>query len=290
MPRAGNNDMEAPGPGAKPLTRDPLHPPDGEANHPSLPPATGPAAEAPPFSEPTSFGGASFGDTDWWVISRAGRPELPQADAARASLCETYWHSVYWFIRRTGQGHEDAQDLTQEFFARVLRLNCVHAAAREKGKFRTYLLTMLKRFLADEWDRLHRQKRGGGVAPLSLDGGNTEFFRLHEPADTRTPDKEFDRLWAESLLRQTFERLEQEYAAAGKPHLFAELKSYVTCDTDASCAATAQRLKMTVSNLKVTVHRLRQRYKELLRAEVARTATSEAEVEEELRDLYAALH
>ena len=107
-------------------------------------------------------GGASFGDTDWWVVRKAGQPELPQADAARASLCRTYWHPVYWYVRRIGHGHEDAQDLTQEFFARLLERNYVQAAAAEKGKFRTYLLTMLKRFMADQWDRSHRQKRGGG--------------------------------------------------------------------------------------------------------------------------------
>ena len=238
---------------------------------------------------PTPGGGALFGDTDWWVVSKAGHPELPQADAARASLCQTYWHPVYWYIRRTGYGHEDAQDLTQNFFARVLERNSMQAADREKGRFRSYLLLLLKRFLADEWDRIHRQKRGGGVPALSLDGGSTEFFCRHEPADPRTPDKEFDRLWAELLLKQTLDRLEQECVAAGKYTLFQELKAYVTCETEATCDATAHRLEMTVTNLKVTVHRLRERYRELLRAEIARTAATAAEVEEELQDLYAAL-
>jgi RNA polymerase sigma-70 factor (ECF subfamily) len=237
-----------------------------------------------------SGGGAAFGDTDWWVVSQAGRPELPQADAARASLCRAYWHPVYWYARRLGHRHEDAQDLTQEFFTRFLKANYVQAAAREKGKFRTYLLMMLKRFLADEWDRTQRQKRGGGVPTISMDGGNTEFFRQHEPADSRTPDQLFDRVWAESLLQQALERLEQKYGAAGKKQVFQELKAHVTCEAETTCAATAQKLGVTVSNLKVTVHRLRQRYRELLRAEIARTAATEVEIEEELRDLYAALH
>ena len=233
--------------------------------------------------------GASFGDTNWWTVRKAGRPELPEADAARSSLCRTYWYPIYCYIRGLGHGPEDAQDLTQEFFARLLKKNYVQAAAQEKGKFRSYLLMMLKRFLADEWDRTQRQKRGGGVAALSLDGGNTEFLCRHEPADTTTPDKLFDRLWAESLLQQALEWLEQECVAAGKKELFQELKAHVTCDTEATCAGSARKLGMTVSNLKVTAHRLRQRFRELVRAEIARTAATEAEVEEELRDLYAAL-
>ena len=179
--------------------------------------------------------------------------------------------------------------MTQKFFARLLEKNYVQAPAAEKGKFRTYLLTMLKRFLADEWDRSHRQKRGGGTPAISIDAVGTEFFHRRELADETTPDKAFDRAWAESLLQQALERLEQESADAGKDKVFQELKPFVTCDSEATCAVTAERLGMTVSNLKVTVHRLRQRYRELLRAEIARTAATEAEVEEELRDLYAAL-
>jgi RNA polymerase sigma-70 factor (ECF subfamily) len=236
-----------------------------------------------------SGGGAVFGDTDWWVVRKAGQPELPQADAARASLYRTYWHPVYWYVRRVGHRHEDAQDLTQDFFARLLERNYVQAAAREKGKFRTYLLTMLKRFLADEWDRAHRQKRGGGTPTISLDAVGTEFFRRHELADETTPDKVFDRTWAESLLQQVLERLEQESAATGKEKIFQELKPFVTWDSEVTCAVTAERLGMTVSNLKVTVHRLRQHYRELLRAEIARTAATPEEVEEEICDLYATL-
>ena len=233
--------------------------------------------------------GASFDDTNWWTVREAGRPELPQADAARTSLCRAYWYPIYSYVRGLGYRPEDAQDLTQEFFARLLKMNYLQAAAQEKGKFRSYLVMMLKRFLADQRDRAHRQKRGGGVPTISMDGGHTEFFCRHEPADARTPDKIFDRLWAESLLQQALERLEQECVAAGKQTVFQELKAHVTCEAETTCAATARKLGMTVSNLKVTVHRLRQRYRELLRAEIARTAATEAEVEAELRDLYAAL-
>jgi RNA polymerase sigma factor (sigma-70 family) len=234
--------------------------------------------------------GASFDDTNWWTVREAAKPEWPQSDAARTSLCRAYWYPCYCYIRGMGHSPEDAQDFTQEFFARLLKMNYLQAAAREKGKFRSYLLMMLKRFLADQWDRTQRQKRGGGVPTLSLDGGHTEFFCRHEPADSRTPDKVFDRLWAESLLQQALARLEQECAAAGKQPLFEQLKAHITCETEETCAESARKLGMTVSNMKVTVHRLRQRYRELLRAEIAQTAASEAEVEEELRDLYAALH
>jgi RNA polymerase sigma factor (sigma-70 family) len=233
--------------------------------------------------------GASFDDTNWWTVREAGKPELPEADAARTSLCRTYWYPIYCYVRGLGHTTEDAQDLTQEFFARLMKMNYLQAAAQEKGKFRSYLLLMLKRFLADQWDRTQRQKRGGGTTTLSLDGGNTEFFRRHEPADPTTPDRVFDRLWAESLLQQALERLEQECAAAGKKEQFEELRAHVTCETETTCAVTAAKLGMTVSNLKVTVHRLRERYRALLRAEIARTAATEAEVEEELRDFYAAL-
>jgi RNA polymerase sigma factor (sigma-70 family) len=232
---------------------------------------------------------ASFDDTNWWVVREAGRPDLPQADAARTSLCRTYWYPIYSYVRGLGYHPEDSRDLTQAFFARLLEMNYVQAAAREKGKFRSYLLMMLKRFLADQRERTQRQKRGGGMPEISLDGGHTEFIRRHEPADSRTPDKMFDRLWAESLLQQALERLEQECAAAGKKGRFEELKAHVTCETETTCAATARKLGMTVGNLKVTVHRLRQRYRELLRAEIARTTATGAEIEEELRDLYAAL-
>ena len=233
--------------------------------------------------------GASFDDTNWWVVREAGRPKLPEAEAARASLCRTYWYPIYCYVRGLGHSPEDAQDLTQGFFARLLKMDYVQAAVREKGKFRSFLLMMLKRFLADQWDRTQRQKRGGGAPTLSLDGGHTEFFRRHEPAHTTTPDKVFDRLWAESLLQQALEWLERESVAAGKKELFEELKVHVTCESETTCAATARKLGMTVSNLKVTVHRLRQRYRELLRAEIARTASNKEEVEEDLQDFYAAL-
>ena len=233
--------------------------------------------------------GGSFDDTNWWVVDKAGHPEMPQADEARASLCRTYWYPAYCYIRGLGHGREDAQDLTQEFFTRLLEKNYVQAAAAEKGKFRSYLLMMLKRFLADQWDRAHRQKRGGGTPTISIDAVDTEFFRRRELADETTPDRVFDRAWAESLLRQALERLQQELAAAGKEKHFQELQPFVTCDSEVTCSATAERLGMSVSNLKVTVHRLRQRFRELVRAEIARTAATEAEVEGELRDLYAAL-
>lgn len=172
--------------------------------------------------------GTWFDDTNWSMVRKAGHPELPQADAARANLCRTYWRPIYSYVRGLGHSHEDAQDLTQEFFARLLKKNSVQTAALEKGKFRSYLLAMLKRFLADQWDRTHRQKRGGGLTPVSLNEGDTEARQRNEPADPQTPDALFDRAWAEGVLDQALERLEHECAAHGKAALFRELRSFVT--------------------------------------------------------------
>ena len=230
-----------------------------------------------------------FDETNWWVVDKAGHPDQPQAEEARALLCRTYWYPVYGYICRLGHTHQDAQDLTQEFFARVLEKNYLQAAAAEKGRFRSFLLLLLKRFLADEWDRARRQKRGGGVPMVSLDAADTRFLRRQEFAEATTPDKAFDLAWAESLLRHALESLEQELAAAGKEATFRELKACLTGDNEVTCAATAERLGMSVSNLKVTVHRLRARLRDLVRAEIANTANSPEEVEAEVRDLYAAL-
>lgn len=230
-----------------------------------------------------------FDDTNWSVVRRAGQPELPQADAARANLCRTYWHPIYHYIRSFGHGHEDAQDLTQAFFARFLEKNYVRPAALEKGKFRTYLLTMVKRFLADEWDHAHCQKRGGGLTPVSINAGDTEIRARNEPVDPLSPDKLFDRAWVESLLEQALADLEQECSAAGKGKTFQELRAFVTCDSEVTYTEEARKLGLTVSNLKVTVHRLRQRLRELLRVEIAKTARTSEEVDEELRELYGAL-
>jgi RNA polymerase sigma-70 factor (ECF subfamily) len=231
----------------------------------------------------------SFEHTNWFTVKEAGTPASPANDAARTSIYNIYWQSIYFYIRRMGQGPEDAQDLAQEFFARLFEKNYLQSADREKGKFRSFLLTMLKRFLADEWDRAHRQKRGGGMQFIPLDAQDTEFRYRAEPHNDETPETLFERRWAASLLEQVLKRLEEECAAEGKSAVFQELKPFLTNEQESSCAEAARKLGITENNLKVTVHRLRHRCRELLREEIARTATSSSQVDEEIQDLFAAL-
>jgi RNA polymerase sigma factor (sigma-70 family) len=229
-----------------------------------------------------------FGETDWWVISKAGRPNTPGADAARDNLCQMYWWPVFFYVRRLGYCSEDAQDLTQAFFSCVLEKNYVRGAVPEKGKFRSFLLVMLKCFLADQRDRTHRQKRGGGNQVISLDSGDTAFRSRIEPADELTPEKAFERTWADSLLSYALDRLEEEMAATGKKADFQQLKPLVCCESEETHAVVARRLQWSEANVKVTVHRLRRRLGELLRAHIAKTAATPDEVEEEIRDLFSA--
>lgn len=232
---------------------------------------------------------APFDDTDWWVIREAGRLESLEVETARANLCRTYWRPIYRYIRKLGYSHEDAQDQTQAFLARCLEKNYVLAACREKGRFRTFLLTLLKRFLADQWDRAHCQKRGGDTTPMSLNDADTAFLRRGLPADGLTPDKLIDRAWAESLLTVVLTRLAQESANGGWETRFQAVRPFVIGEREVAYAEAARKLGLAAGNLKVLVHRLRRRYRKLLRDEIARTARSPAEVEEAIRDLCAVL-
>src|SRR5262245_565564 len=232
---------------------------------------------------------ASFEDTNWFTVRQTASPPSAQTDTARASFCQTYWYPIYFYIRRLGHNPEDAQDFTQEFFARICEKNSLRTADREKGKFRSFLLILLKRFMADEWDRNRRLKRGGGQAPVSLDAQDTDFFHRSEPADEFTPEKAFERRWAAALMAQVLKRLQEECAAAGKTEIFHELRTFLSGEEKIPVAEAAQKLAMTENNLKVTIHRLRQRYRELLRSEIAGAGATPEEVEEEIRGLFAAL-
>jgi len=231
-----------------------------------------------------------FVPTRWSMVRAAGERGSPQSDEALAKLCQTYWYPLYAYVRRSGHEAEDAQDLTQAFFARLLEKNYIALAAQEKGKFRSFLLTALKRFIITEWSRANCQKRGGGKEILSLDETNTENRYLAEPADEQTPEKAFEHRWAMTLLEQVLNRLQAEFVAVGKAKAFEELKIYLTAEkSEISSAEIAQKLGMTPGALKVAVHRLRHRYAELLRMEIAETVDSPAEVEEEIHHLFAAL-
>jgi RNA polymerase sigma-70 factor (ECF subfamily) len=211
-----------------------------------------------------------------------------QARKALAHLCETYWYPLYAFVRREGHAPDDAQDLTQEFFARLLEKNWLEAVDREKGKFRSFLLAAVRHFLANEWDRAHRLKRGGGVNIVSLDAQTAEDRYALEPADSMTADRIFERRWALTLLEQVLAGVRREFVAAGRETLFEELKVALT-GGKVPYAEVAARLNLSEGAVRVAVHRLRVRYRELLRAEIAETVSAEEEIDAEVQHLFAAL-
>ena len=233
---------------------------------------------------------AAFVTTHWSVVLAARRSDTTRAQAALARLCQTYWYPLYAYVRRRGYGPHDAQDLTQEFFARLLAQNWLAQADRERGRFRTFLLTALSHFLANEWDKARAQKRGGAVefVPLQLDNAETRYGQ--ESADPVTPEQCFERRWALALLDEVLNRLRQEQVAAGAGALFDTLKPCLAGTRQAQpYAALALELGMTEGAVKVAVHRLRHRYRQLLREEIANTVTSTQEVDEEMHHLFAVL-
>jgi RNA polymerase sigma-70 factor (ECF subfamily) len=228
--------------------------------------------------------------TRWTVVLAAARQD-DAAPAMRAltELCQTYWPPLYAYIRRQGRDAHEAEDLTQEFFARLLAKNYLADADPGKGKFRSFLLASLKHFLANERDRAGAQKRGGGRTILALDGLSDAERNQIEPLDALSPDKAFDRQWAHTLLDHALKRLRAEYAAAGREPFFDALKQFLTGDAPAqSHAAIGAQCAMSEGAVKVAVHRLRRRYRELLREEVAQTVADPAQIEPEIRDLFAA--
>jgi RNA polymerase sigma-70 factor (ECF subfamily) len=234
--------------------------------------------------------GQVFVTTHWSVVLAAGDNDTLQAQVALEELCRTYWYPLYAYVRRRGHGAPEAQDLTQAFFARLLERNWVGDADRNRGRFRTFLLTALSRFLADEWDKARAQKRGGGVAhvPVQLDTAETRYG--HEPADDRTPEQCYDRQWALTLLESVLERLRAECERAGKGEWFATLNGCLTADrASLPYAELGAKLGMNEGAMKVSVHRLRKRYRSMLRAEIAQTLAATEDVDTELRHLFAVL-
>ena len=241
-------------------------------------------------SPPVDVGDGSFKTTHWSVVLAAGRDDSAAANAALAKLCQTYWYPLYTYVRRSGHSPEDAQDLTQEFFARLLRAESLKSVRPAKAKFRSFLLVALNRFLANEWHRANRLKRGGGQQLLSLDAQQTENRYRAEPADNATPEKAFERRWALTLLEQTEARLEREFVKHSKADVFAELRPLLSGDNLlGSYAEISQRLGMSEGALRVSVHRLRQRFRELLRLEIASTVSTPSEVDDEIRFLFVSL-
>jgi RNA polymerase sigma-70 factor (ECF subfamily) len=240
--------------------------------------------------EPKAEGPRVFATTHWSVVLAAGQGEAVPAQHALETLCRNYWYPIYVYVRRKGYRPDDAQDLTQEFFAQLISKEHLRSADREKGKFRTFLLAVLEHFLAREWNRAHRQKRGGQFTFLSLDQQRPEERYSIEPADDDTPERIFLRQWARTVLKQTMTALESESEAAGKGALFREVRGLLAGEGDsAGYAPIGQRLNMAEGTVRVAVHRLRQRYGELLRNEIAQTVNEPQEIDEEMRYLLSAL-
>ena len=244
-----------------------------------------PEATPSPSGKPAA---ARFEPTRWSMVVAAADGDSTTARPALEQLCATYWYPLYAFVRREGHGAHDAQDLTQEFFARLIAKNWLEAVDREKGKFRSFLLASMRHFLANEWNRLRTQKRGGDALVLSLDETDAEGRYLHEPAEVVDATQLFERRWALTLLDDVLARLQAEMEAAGKAAHFAAMKTALTGGTVAF-AEVAPLLGMSEGAVRVAVHRLRGRYRELLRAAVADTVASAAEIEAELQHLFAAL-
>ncbi len=226
-----------------------------------------------------------FTTTQWTVVLGARDPDSPQAHAALEKLCSTYWYPLYVYVRRQGNDEASAKDLTQGFFARFLEKDYLRQVQREKGRFRSFLLASLKHFLSDEWDKARAQKRGGGQTLFSLNETAAEDRYRFEPADTMTADKLFDRRWALTVLDQARGRLRADYVEQGKGDLYDRLKVFEAGEAGAPYAAVAAEFGLTENGVKAVVHRMRQRYRELVRLEVANTVASRSEVDEEIRYL-----
>jgi DNA-directed RNA polymerase specialized sigma24 family protein len=246
------------------------------------------ASETPPNSP----GGGVFATTRWSLIAQATAADSPEARSALEELCRAYWHPLYSFVRRGGRSPEDAQDLTQSFFARLLEHDYLARADHGRGRFRTFLLTSLRNFLADEHARATAAKRGGGRPILSLDVEEAEAGYLAAAmADDVTPEQLFERRWAFALIERSLVRLRGEYAARGRGEVFDRLQELLWGDatTTVSIADVSAELGQTENATRVAVHRLRERFGEVVRSEIAETVESPAEIQGELEHLFAAL-
>ena len=234
--------------------------------------------------------GQVFATTRWSLVSAAQGPESPAATQALEHLCQAYWYPLYAHARRRGVIPAEAEDLTQSFFAQFLAKKGLAVVQPERGRFRSFLLAAFNHFLANEWDRARAQKRGVHHQILSLDVPKGEDRWVDEPATQCTPEQDFDRRWALALLGRVLHQLEQEYLREGKAQLFEHLKGTVGGDSAAlSGSELAQALNISEGAVRVAAHRLRQRYRDLLRGEIAQTVATPKEIDDELRHLLAAV-
>jgi RNA polymerase sigma-70 factor (ECF subfamily) len=244
---------------------------------------------APSTDEQTASGKCdAFGTTHWSVIVQAGGDNSTLTRVALEKLCHIYWYPLYIFIRRQGRSPHDAEDLTQAFFANLLEREALKTVARERGKFRSFLLASLSNFLNNERDKQQTLKRGGRIQMVSWDEAKAEDLYQHEPADHLTPEKLFERRWALTVFEQTLERLKKEHK--NKQLLFERLQPYLTREAGLGyLAEVSADLQMSEGAVKVALHRLRRRFGELLRSQVAYTVADPELVDDEIRHLLAAI-
>jgi RNA polymerase sigma-70 factor (ECF subfamily) len=245
---------------------------------------------AAPSNPDPPAGGGGFASTHWSLVLLARDRSTPEARAALEALCRAYWYPLYAFVRRRGHAHDAAQDLTQEFFARLLEKDFLASVERGRGRFRAFLLACCQHFLSNQRDRDRAARRGGGRPVLPLDFPSADERYRREPADTLTPEKLYERRWALTLLAQVLDRLRQEYHDGGKAELYDRLKGTLTAAADAApYAEVAAALGMSEAAVKKAAQRLRQRYRELLREEVGATVEEPGQVADEIRELFDAL-
>jgi RNA polymerase sigma factor (sigma-70 family) len=245
---------------------------------------------SPPDPSPSEAGKHGAFLTTHWSLVLAAAQDSPTGEAALEQLCQNYWPPVYAFVRRRGSSPADAEDLTQAFFAHLLAKDALAKVERQKGKFRSFLLAALTHFLTNEWAKTQTRKRGGDRQITSLDDDTGEALYRQEPADTLSPERLFDRRWALTLIARALDGLRQEYAAAGKAALFARIEPGLTDEVaPAAYAQWGAELDMNEGAVRVALHRLRRRFGDALRAEVAQAVSRPEEIEEEIRHLLAAV-
>jgi RNA polymerase sigma factor (sigma-70 family) len=240
-----------------------------------------------PLDDHPAIGDAHFATTQWSVVLAAGGTSS-EGRLALEALCVRYWYPLYAYVRRRLGNREQAEDLTQEFFARLLEKNLLARATPDAGRFRSFLLTALKNFLTNEWHRQQAAKRGGGQKVQSLDIDSGESRYVLQPSHDITPEKLFDRQWAHTLLELVLTRLRNEFATAGKLPQFERLKEFLVGQSaEHSYSGAGEDLEMTDVAVRQAVHRMRKRYRELLRTEIGQTVAEPADVEAEIRSLFA---
>ena len=234
--------------------------------------------------------GPDFLTTHWSVVLRAGDLASPRREQALETLCRAYWYPLYAYVRRCGYAEEEAKDLTQGFFLRLLEKNYLGDVDTRRGRFRTFLLTSLGHFLANEWDKTRAQKRGGDVQFLSLDAVDAEGRYRLEPVDGSTPETIFERRWAEAVLEAVLARLRREFDEPGRGRRFDDLKPFLLGkDAGVAYAEVATRLGVSETGARSVVHRLRKRFRELVREEIAQTVSGPEEVDAEILHLFQVL-